>query len=140
MGLFKKQGVYWIDYSLQGCHEHERIDPGKRLDEMVPLGDKMVTYASKGKNNTACRTRAGYQHLGVQQTPPKVLQKPYIPMLQEQNVRKGFFEHDEFVALRAALPVEVRPVATFGYFTGGASGKSWTSRGIASTYRLGLSA
>jgi integrase len=39
-------------------------------------------------------------------------------MLQEQNVRKGFFEHDEFVALRAAPPVELRPVATFGYFTG----------------------
>jgi hypothetical protein len=28
-------------------------------------------------------------------------------MLQEQNVRKGFFEHDEFVVLRAALATRI---------------------------------
>jgi integrase len=56
-------------------------------------------------------------NLSLQQTPPKVPQKPYIPMLQEQNMRKGFFEHDDFVALRAALPVEVWPVVMFGYIT-----------------------
>jgi integrase len=57
-------------------------------------------------------------NLALQQTPPKVPQKPYIPMLQEQNVRKGFFEHDEFVALRAAAPLELRSVVTFAYYTG----------------------
>jgi integrase len=39
-------------------------------------------------------------------------------MLQEHNVRKGFFEHDEFVALRAALLLELRVVLTFAYYTG----------------------
>jgi integrase len=39
-------------------------------------------------------------------------------MLQEHNVRKGSFEHDEFVALRAALPLELRVVLTFAYYTG----------------------
>lgn len=57
-------------------------------------------------------------NLAVQQTPPKVTHKPYIPMLQERNVRSGFFEDDEFVALRAALPVELRPIVTFAYYTG----------------------
>jgi integrase len=57
-------------------------------------------------------------NLALQQTPPKVPQKPYIPMLQEQNVRKGFFEHDEFVALRAAAPLELRSAVTFAYYTG----------------------
>ena len=33
-------------------------------------------------------------------------------------MRKGFFEHDEFVAHRAALPLEVRAVVTFAYYTG----------------------
>jgi integrase len=57
-------------------------------------------------------------NLALQQTPPKVPQKPYIPMLEEHNVRKGFFEHDEFIALRAALLPELRPVVTFAYHNG----------------------
>ncbi|MCX6901885.1 MAG: site-specific integrase, partial [Verrucomicrobia bacterium] len=42
----------------------------------------------------------------------------YIPMLEENNVQKGFFEHDEFLRLRDALPPEIRPVLTFAYYTG----------------------
>jgi integrase len=51
-------------------------------------------------------------------TPPKVAQVPYIPMLKENNVRKGFLEHEDFMALRDALPSYLKPVLTFGYFTG----------------------
>jgi integrase len=43
---------------------------------------------------------------------------PHIPMLQERNVRIGFFERDEFEAVRAALTPDLRPVATFAYLTG----------------------
>ena len=39
-------------------------------------------------------------------------------MLKESNVRKGFFEHDEFLALRNALPSHLKPVVTFAYHTG----------------------
>ncbi|MGH9718913.1 MAG: tyrosine-type recombinase/integrase [Bryobacteraceae bacterium] len=42
---------------------------------------------------------------------------PYIPMLQERNVRKGFFEHDDYLKLRDALPADIRPIRTFGYYT-----------------------
>ncbi len=35
MGVFKKQGVYWIDYYLQGHRKRERIGPDKRLAETV---------------------------------------------------------------------------------------------------------
>ncbi len=51
-------------------------------------------------------------------TPPKVGQVPYIPTLGENNIRKGFFEFDEFNALREALPIYLKPVVTFGYRIG----------------------
>jgi len=43
---------------------------------------------------------------------------PFIPMLKENNVRKGFFEHGDFLALRYALPEYLRGLVTFGYKTG----------------------
>jgi integrase len=57
-------------------------------------------------------------NLGAQCTPPKVDKVPYIPMLKENNVRKGFFEHGEFVALRDALPDYLKGFITFAYKTG----------------------
>jgi integrase len=48
----------------------------------------------------------------------KIFRKPYIPMLKEDNVRKGFFEHKEFLAVRKALPEHLKAAATFGYITG----------------------
>jgi len=57
-------------------------------------------------------------NLASQCTPPKVPQVPHIPMLKENNTRKGFLEHDQFLALRAALPDHLRGLVTFGYKTG----------------------
>lgn len=57
-------------------------------------------------------------NLGAQQTPPKVNRVPYIPMLAEDNTRKGFFEHGAFLALRAALPDYLKGFVTFAYKTG----------------------
>jgi hypothetical protein len=31
MGVFKKQGVYWIDYYVHGRRKRERIGPDKHL-------------------------------------------------------------------------------------------------------------
>jgi integrase len=61
-------------------------------------------------------------NLGIQAE--KILRKPYIFMLKENNVRTGFFEHGEFVAFRGALPDYLQPVATFAYYTG------WRKRNI----------
>ena len=47
----------------------------------------------------------------------KVLHRPHIPMLRENNVRRGFFGADQFEAVRAALPPELRGMVTFAYFT-----------------------
>lgn len=57
-------------------------------------------------------------HLSSECTPPKVSMIPFIPMLKESNVRKGFFEHDEYFSLKNALPQELKTVITFAYHTG----------------------
>jgi site-specific recombinase XerC len=48
----------------------------------------------------------------------KLLHKPHIPMLKERNVRSGFFELDQFLAVRAHLPAPLQPVVAFAYLTG----------------------
>src|SRR5262249_18014763 len=48
----------------------------------------------------------------------KITRKPYIPHLEEQNVRQGFFEPWEFTAVLAKLPVYLRPPLSFAYYTG----------------------
>ncbi len=57
-------------------------------------------------------------HLAAECTPPKVSMIPYIPMLKESNVRKGFFEHQEYKALKGVLPEDLKTVITFGYHSG----------------------
>ena len=42
---------------------------------------------------------------------------PKIEMLEEDNVRQGFLEHPEFIALREALPEHLRDPITFLYLT-----------------------
>jgi integrase len=48
----------------------------------------------------------------------KLLYVPHVPMLREDNVRTGFFERDEFEAVRSALPEPLRGVVAFAYLTG----------------------
>lgn len=57
-------------------------------------------------------------NLAARCTPPKVSMVPYIPMLKENNIRKGFIEHKDYLALKDALPDYLKPVLSFGYFTG----------------------
>lgn len=57
-------------------------------------------------------------NLGHRATPPKVIHVPYIPKLEENNVRQGYYEHNQFIALREALPHYLQPVVTMAYFTG----------------------
>jgi len=78
------------------------------------------------KNSTVNRELSALKrmlNLGVKQT--KVDRVPYIPMLQDNNIRKGFFEHGDFIALRDAIPEHLKGFITFAYKTG------WRSSEIA---------
>ncbi len=57
-------------------------------------------------------------NLGAKSDPPKVARVPFIPSLKENNVRKGFFEDNEYLSIFRGLNEELRPVLAFGYHTG----------------------
>jgi integrase len=88
--------------------------------------DKVKTYIDKrmeqGMSNASINRELSALkrafHLGARCTPPKVNLVPYIPMLKESNVRKGFFEPHEYKALKGALPEELKPLVTFAYYSG----------------------
>jgi len=48
----------------------------------------------------------------------QIVRRPFIDLLQEHNARTGFFERDEFDAVRAHLPDDLQPVSTVAYLTG----------------------
>ena len=79
--------------------------------------------ASNGSINRELAALKRILNLAATMTPPKVVRVPYIPMLKESNVRKGFFEHREYLALRRELPKHLKAVIAFGYFTGAREGE-----------------
>ena len=56
--------------------------------------------------------------LGTRCTPPKCTHILHIEKLREDNVREGFFEHDEFLALRGAAADHLKLALTIAYYTG----------------------
>jgi len=88
--------------------DHVRAYTAKRQEE----------GASNGSINRELAALKRMVNLAARMTPPKIARVPYIPMLKENNVRKGFFEHKEYLSLRRELPKYLKPVLTFGYFTG----------------------
>ena len=57
-------------------------------------------------------------NLAARMTPPKVTNVPYIPHLEENNVRQGYFEYHEYLALRKVLPGYLKPVVSMAYYSG----------------------
>jgi hypothetical protein len=79
------------------------------------IAQRLETGAANATVNRELAALKRMYTLGIQAE--RIYRKPHIPMLQEDNVRKGFFEHGEFVAFRNALPNYFKPVVTFAYYT-----------------------
>jgi integrase len=48
----------------------------------------------------------------------KLMTRPYIPLLKESNVRKGFFEREQLQNVANHLPSHMRGIAEFAFVTG----------------------
>ena len=88
--------------------------------------DSIKTYIQKRQTHGAANGTINRElsclkrmfRLATQDTPPKVAQVPHIPLLQEHNVRSGFFTHEEFLAVRGALPDYGQVAVSIAYYTG----------------------
>ena len=72
--------------------------------------------ATNGEINRELAAFKRAYSLAIQQR--KLMTKPHIPTLKENNVRKGFFEREQFESLREYLPAELKQLVTFFYITG----------------------
>ena len=80
--------------------------------------DRLEEGAANATINRELAALKRMLNLGAKQTPPKVDRVPYIPKLEENNVRKGYFEHGDFLNLHDKMPAYLQGFVTFGYETG----------------------
>jgi len=125
---------FLTDYRINGKKSLPRAERSVRHLEKTFAGMRVINITTpqinkyiekrqmeKAANATINRELSALKrmlNLGARQTPPKVDRVPYIPMLKENNVRKGIFEHGDFLAVRDALPEYLKPVITFAYNIG----------------------
>ena len=88
--------------------------------------DHILTYVAKRKDEGAANGSVNRElaclkrmfRLAIRHTPRKVAQIPHIPMLEENNIRSGYFDHEDFLALRGALPDYAKVPVTLTYYSG----------------------
>jgi hypothetical protein len=121
---YRINGKKSVDKAARSVRHLQQCFGGMRAMDVTT--DRVKTYirarqeagVSNGEINRELAALKRMFNLALQQTPPKVRHKPYIPMLKEGRPRSGFFEQEAYDTLRQALPPELRPVITFAYASG----------------------
>ena len=85
-------------------------------DVLTFVAKRQDAGASNGEINRELTALKRMFSLAVQSG--KLLAKPYIPLLQEDNIRRGFFEWDQYEAVLRHLPQDLVMVITFAHTTG----------------------
>lgn len=105
-----------IDLHLAPVFGHRRMAGITTADIRSFISTRLDAKASPGEINRELALLKRMYTLAIQGA--KLLVRPHVPMLAENNVRTGFFEREQFESLIGHLPEPVRPVVTFAYITG----------------------
>lgn len=121
------------DYELNGYRSAEDIEIRNRLHILPFFGKMKATRISEAdlddyilhrREEGASNATINRELVTIKRAYSLAIQKhivfdrPHIAMLEEDNVRQGFFEREQFEAVRKRLPSWVQPVADFAYITG----------------------
>jgi integrase len=130
--------LYLADQKRQGRHSYKQAEGYVRLHlepafGKIRAGDlttrqvslfidqKLAFPYSKATVNRWLEALRRAYVLGMKQLPPVVYTAPEIGSLmldESDNVREGFLEHDQYVALRDELPDHLKLVLVIGYHFG----------------------
>jgi integrase len=120
------------DYKINGRRSPDRVeDAVAHLDNFFGqrraldiTSDQISAYVAMRKeegasNATINREQAALKRMfRLGERAGKVAQRPHIAMLEEDNVRQGFFEESEFRAVLAQLADDLQPVFETVFVTG----------------------
>jgi len=89
---------------------------------------KYINYRKeyKAANATINRELAALKrmlNIGAKATPVKVDRVPHIQKLPEDNIKQGFFEHEDFYSFLANMPCYMKGIVSFAYWTGWRKGQ-----------------
>ncbi len=95
---------------------------GRKVQEITSaevqafIAKRQEEGASNGEINRETTLLKRMYNLALQVE--KITRKPYIPRLEENNARQGFFERAEFESVLARLPDYLKPPIAFAYQVG----------------------
>jgi integrase len=119
--LNERKSVRWLNEFITHLSAHF-----KQLRASAITTDRVKEYVATRReegtaNGTINRELAWLKRmfkLALQSTPQKVARIPHIPMLEEHNVRSGFFSHEEYLAVHGVLPDYAQVAVSIAYYTG----------------------
>jgi integrase len=82
----------------------------------VPARTRKIAQVSNAEINRELSLLRRMFNLAIENE--KLMHGPYVPLLQERNVRKGFFERPQLADVQRHLPSALQPVVEFAYITG----------------------
>jgi integrase len=107
-----------IENHLRGFFGERRVvQVGTATINRFKQAELATGRAKSSINRSLAILRRAFK-LAQRTTPPKIKTLPHISLFTEDNVRKGFFEREEFDRLLAHLDPSIRAVAIFAYHTG----------------------
>lgn len=94
----RKSGRRLNDYLIHLSHSFNNLRASSITTDKIQasIQKRKAEGAANGTINRELGCLKRMFRIALQHTPPKVVRVPHIPMLEERNIRSGFFEHDEF--------------------------------------------